>query len=204
MIIQYLQPRPRWRGFSFALHPDTVQGFLLPGCNTAPYKRLQRALPCQCKLYRLRHETAHRSLQRRFLRLYPLNRLLYQPDTSDYNTTCDTLERLPASGRPQPIPDTTATRDAVQVSTAAYYNKVYKRVQHIADHASPAGSRCFPRPAACSLAPGQRSGRTGSARHTPPGGAVQRQGQRRAARNHWRLPPHLFSVCRPIANRGQQ
>ena len=27
---------------------------------------------------------------------------------------------------------------------------------------------------------------------------------RRAARNHWRLPPQLFSGFRPIANRGQQ
>ena len=26
----------------------------------------------------------------------------------------------------------------------------------------------------------------------------------RAARNHWRLPPYLFSGFRPIANRGQQ
>ena len=34
-------------------------------------------------------------------------------------------------------------------------------------------SRCFPRPAACNLAPGQRSGRTGSVWHPPPGGAVQ-------------------------------
>jgi len=25
-----------------------------------------------------------------------------------------------------------------------------------------------------------------------------------AARNHWRLTPHLFSGFRPIANRGQQ
>nr|DAW19806.1 MAG TPA: hypothetical protein [Caudoviricetes sp.] len=33
-----------------------------------------------------------------------------------------------------------------------------------------------------------------------PGGAVQRC----AARNHWRLSPHLFSGFRPIANRGQQ
>ena len=62
----------------------------------------------------------------------------------------------------------------------------------------PGGSRYFPRPAACSMAPGQRSGR--AVWHHPPGGAVQR----RAARNHWRLPPHLFSGFRPIANRGQQ
>lgn len=40
---------------------------------------------------------------------------------------------------------------------------------------SPAGSRCFPCPAACSLAPGQRSGRVFW--HSPPGGAVQRQGR---------------------------
>lgn len=69
-------------------------------------------------------------------------------------------------------------------------------VQHIADHASgtdpahllrgqrlhlrrvsPARSRCFPRPAACSLAPGQQSTRAGRASwHPPPSGAVQRQG----------------------------
>lgn len=46
-------------------------------------------------------------------------------------------------------------------------------VQHITDHASPAASRCFSRPAVCDLALCQRSERTGSARHPPPGGAVQ-------------------------------
>lgn len=46
--------------------------------------------------------------------------------------------------------------------------------------------------------------------HTPPsGGAVQQQGQRAdptagGRRNHWRLPPYLFSGFRPITNRGQQ
>lgn len=29
-------------------------------------------------------------------------------------------------------------------------------------------------------------------------------GARQAARNYWRLSPHLFSGFRPIANRGQQ
>lgn len=41
--------------------------------------------------------------------MHPLNRPQYQTDTSSYNTTCATLERLPAPGRPPPIPDTTAT-----------------------------------------------------------------------------------------------
>lgn len=84
-----------------------------------------------------------------------------------------------------------------------YYNKVYKGGQCSIPQTVPAaGSRYFPRPAACDLAPGQQSGRTGL--HSPPGGAVKRQGAQRAARNHWRLPPQLFSGFRPIANRGQQ
>lgn len=37
----------------------------------------------------------------------------------------------------------------------------YIMVQHTADHASPAMSRYFPRPAACDLAPGQQSRRGG-------------------------------------------
>lgn len=40
---------------------------------------------------------------------------------------------------------------------------------------SPAGSRCFPRPAAGGLAPGQRSGR--AVWRPLPGGAVQQQGR---------------------------
>ena len=99
-------------------------------------------------------------------------------------------------------------RDAAQVSTARLLYKVYKRVQGVRllrgqrlhlHRVSPAGSRCFPRPAAGGLAPGQQSGRAPSTRRGSP--VV---GQRRAARNHWRLSPHLFSGFRPIANRGQQ
>lgn len=54
-------------------------------------------------------------------------------------------------------------------------------VQQIADYASPAGS----------VSPSVQG---------QSGWAVQR----RAARNHWRLVPQLFSDFRPIANRGQQ
>lgn len=94
-------------------------------------------------------------------------------------------------------------------------------VQHTADHASPAGSAPTVCGSLASAAPGapadgsaspsvqgqpgglqsgtgQRSGRTGW--HPQPGGAVQRC----AARNHWRLSPHLFSGFRPIANKGEQ
>lgn len=81
-------------------------------------------------LYRPRHKTARRALQALFLQFVPLSRHRYQTDTSSYNTACATLERTITSQHLQHIPDTTATPDAVQVSTAAYYNKVYKSAAH--------------------------------------------------------------------------
>ena len=79
------------------------------------------------QLYHPRRKTAHRSLQAIFLQFVPLSRPRYQTDTSGYNTTCATLERITAPGRPAPIPDTTATPDTVQVITACYYKR-YIRV----------------------------------------------------------------------------
>ena len=97
------------------------------------------------QLYSQRCKTAHRALQWRFMRLSPPILKRYQTDTIDYNATCATLERTTATGRPAPIPDTSATSDAVQARQTTYYNKTYKMVQQIADHASPAGSA----PAVC-------------------------------------------------------
>lgn len=74
-------------------------------------------------------------------------------------------------------------------------------VQHIADYASPAESRCFPRPAACDLASASSQSAPGQSGTLHPAG---QSSNRRAARNHWLLPPQLFSGFRPIANRGQQ
>ena len=85
------------------------RAFFLPGCNTAKYKHLQRVFPCKCNLYHQCHKIAHKALQRRFLRLHRLNRPRYHTDTTSHCTTCDTLESIHASGRAQPIPDTTAT-----------------------------------------------------------------------------------------------
>lgn len=83
--------------------------------------------------------------------------------------------------------DTTATPDAVQLSTADYYNKVYKSappvmdlcqtVQHIADHASPAGSAPTVCGSLASAAPGASAeGSTSPPVQGQPGGAVQQQG----------------------------
>ena len=194
--------------------PTRCRTFILLRCNTAPYKRLQRVLPCRCNY------TAHATKQHTWL---------YSGFSSDCtrSTASDNSPTQTAIVPPAPRwsayqrPDALhryqippPRRDAGQVSTAAYYNKVYKRAQHTADRASGGGSASPPaqgQPGGVSIPPtpgGWRSG-TGSAiragglafstrRGSPAAGA------RRAARNHWRLSPHLFSGFRPIANRGQQ
>lgn len=64
---------------------------------------------------------------------------------------------------------------------------MYMRAQHTANHASPAGSRCFPRPAAGGLAPGQ------------PGGSVQQQGVAGGAEPLTAIAVSLFGLS-PDAN----
>ena len=146
----------------------------------SPTQAFTACFAVQMQLYRPRHKTAHRALQRRFLRLHPFNRPRYQTDTIDHCTTCATLEGIPASGRAQPIPDTTATPGRCTGQHRPPIIIRYIRggvrpamdscqtVQHITDHASPAGSASPP-------VQGQQSGRTGW--RPPPGGAVRRQEQ---------------------------
>jgi hypothetical protein len=59
------------------------------------------------------------ALQAHFRRFAPFYRRKYQTETSGYNTACATLEHITAPQHIQRILDTTATPDAVQVSTAA-------------------------------------------------------------------------------------
>ena len=157
---------PTLAGLFFCLASTRCWAFISPCCNTAPYNRLQRVLFRKCKLYRPRHKTARRALQALFLRFAPFCRHKYQTDTSGYNTTCATLERITAPQHLQRIPDTNAAPDAVQLSTAALlYNKVYKDTTY-----------CRPcQPGGLQSGTGQQSGRTGW--HAPPGGAVQKQGR---------------------------
>lgn len=113
-----------WPGFSFALHPLRVQGFYFALLQCIHIQAFTASFAPSMQLYRTCRKTAHRALQRLFLRFAPFNR----PQIPDRhkNAACATLERITAPGRAQPIPDTAATPDAIQVSTAAYYNKVYK------------------------------------------------------------------------------
>ena len=158
-------------------------------CIIAAHKRLKRVLRRPCKLYRQRCKTAHRALQEHsrlfavfcacYLAVYPA--MLYSLQgagghTSAQSASTDTRYHRHAgrctgqhscpiiimyirggSGAP-PVMDPCQT------------------VQHTADHANPAASRCFPRQAACNLAPGQPG-----TLH-PAGQSIN--GARRAARNH--------------------
>lgn len=94
------KPRPRWRGFSFALHLLRVQGFCFA---LLQYRRIQAFTACfvpSMQLYHPFRKAVHRSLQGLFLKFAQFYRRVYQTGTSGYSTSCATLERLPAPGRP--------------------------------------------------------------------------------------------------------
>ena len=170
-------------GLLFCLASDTVQGFYFARMQYSPIQAFTACFSVSMQLYRPRHKTAHRALQRLFLRLHPFNRPRYQTDTIDHCTTCDTLEGIHAPGRAQPILDTTVAPGRCTGQHRPPIIIIYIRGQTMpARRVSGQGGRSG------TLHPaGQSSGKA-----------------RRAARNHWRLSPHLFSGCRPIANRGQQ
>jgi hypothetical protein len=112
-------PRPRWRGFSFALHLLRVQGFYFAMLQCSLIQAFTVRFVPSMQLYHTRHKTAHRALHGRFLQFDQSHRPQYQTDTSGYNTICATLKGITAPQHLQRIPDTSATLDAVQASTAA-------------------------------------------------------------------------------------
>ena len=101
----------------------------LPRCNTARYKRLQRVLPCQCN-YTAHAAKRHTGFYRGFscdcTRSTAYNTRQTQADIIPPATHRSAYTRPDALNQYQILPP---RRDAVQASTAAYYNKVYKRVQ---------------------------------------------------------------------------
>ncbi len=182
MALIKCSPGQQWPGFSFALHRHGA-GLLFCPAAIQPHTSVYSAFCAVNAIYHTRHKTAHRALQGLFLRLYPLNRPRYQTDTSGYNTACATLERITAPQHLQHVPDTSTTPDAVQVSTAAYYNKVYKSAGRVrpcyestpnsaADRrpCKPGGVSMLPTPGGLQSGTGQQSWRTGW--HTPPGRSV--------------------------------
>lgn len=156
--IRSISPGQKWPGFSFALHLLRVQGFYFALLQYNHTQAFTARFAPSMQFYRQRYKTTRRALQRLFLRLCPLNRPRYQTETSGYNTACATLERITAAQRLQYIPDANAAPGRctgqrsrsiiimyIRAQQCAPVMDPCQTVQHIADHASPAGSA----PAAC-------------------------------------------------------
>lgn len=157
--------RSEMAGLFFGLASVEGAGLLFCPATIQPHTNVYSTFCRVNAIYRQRRKTAHIALQALFLRFATFHRHRYQTDTSGYNTACATLEHTTEPQHLQHIPKPAVTPDAVQLSTAAYYNKVYKG----------ATDRKTYKPGGLQSGTGQRSGRTWSTWHPPPGGAVQRQ-----------------------------
>lgn len=104
-------------GLFFALHLLRVQGFYFALRQYSPMQAFTARFVTSMQLYRPRRKTAHTALQALFLKFAPFYYRRHKADTSGYNTTCATLERITAPQHLQHIPDTSATPDAAQIST---------------------------------------------------------------------------------------
>lgn len=201
-------------GLFFCLASTRCRAFILPCCNTAPYNRLQRVLFRKCN-YTAHAIKQHAKLYRRF------SRNLYRSAAADTRPTQAAI--IPSATR-WSVSQRRSTSSTYQIQAPRwtlyrpaqppYYNKVYIRVcsfyGSIPDSAAyhrpcqPGGVSMLPTPGGLQSGTGSavRAHRVSLAPSTRRGSPAA--GTRRAARNHWRLSPQLFSGFRPIANRGQQ
>jgi hypothetical protein len=109
---------PTLAGLLFCLASAEDAGLLFCPAAMQPYTSVYSAFCATHAVIPPTPQNAHRALQMLFLRLCPLNHPRYQTDTNGYNTTYDTLEHVTAAQRLQHVPDTSATPDAIQASTA--------------------------------------------------------------------------------------
>lgn len=116
------------------------------------------------QLYHPRRKTAHRALQRLFLRFAPFNRPQYQTGKSGYNAACATLEHITAPQHLQRIPKYKRhARTLYRSAQPPYYNKVCKGSASPPVQGQPGGGL------------DTSHARRFAVWHPPPGGAVQRQ-----------------------------
>lgn len=157
--------RSEMAGLFFCLASAEGAGLLfLPYCNTALYKRLQRLLSRPCNY------TANTTKQRTELYSGVSGYLPYFASVV-WSVCKAILHRLSYAG---------LYHSAAAPPACTRYKQIAGRCHQYRPGAPAEGlarrrSRCFPRPAACSLAPGQRSER--AFWHPPPGG--QSSGGRR-------------------------
>ena len=166
------------------------------------------------QLYHAHHKTARRTLQGHSLLFVPFYRRRYQTGKSGYNTACAAMKHITAPQHLHRYQIPPPRRTLYRAAQPPYYNKVYIRAcpfyGSIPDSAAyhrpcqPGGISMLPTPGGLQSGTGSavRAHRVSLAPSTRRGSPAA--GTRRAARNHWRLSPQLFSGFRPIANRGQQ
>lgn len=208
---------PTWAGFFFCLASAEGAGLLFCPYTIHPHTSIYSAF---CVVHAVIPPTPQNSTQG-FAKAFPVicptpAHAIQQEHKPPIRRLCSagghTVKRCTSTNTQIPAPRRTLYSSKqlpiiiryIRVQRCAPVMNPCQTVQHSADHASPAGFWCFPRPAACGLALGQRSERTRPALRPPPGGAVQWQGRGGRRGTIGGLSPHLFSGFRPIANRGQQ
>lgn len=107
--MQTISSPARVAGLFFCLASDTVQGFYFVLLQYSHIQAFTAAFVLSMQLYLPRRKTAHRALQRIFLRFDPFYHRRYQTDTINNNAACATLERITAPQHLQHVPDTTTT-----------------------------------------------------------------------------------------------
>ena len=144
---------------------DTVQGFYFFRRRISHAQAFTAAFLPSMQLYSLNAKTVYGALQVRFRQFDPFHRIQYQTGKRGYNTACTALEHITAPQHLQRVPDTryhtercTGQRSRpiiiryIRVQRCAPVIDPCQTVQHIANHASPAMCRYFPRLAAGVLA----------------------------------------------------
>lgn len=170
----------------------------MPCYNTAAYKCLQRALcrPCSYTTSTAKQRTG----------LYS-GVSCYLPHSTAADTRPTQTAIIPHAPRwsvsqrrdaPHRYQIPTPRRTLCSSTQTAYYNNVYKRVQHTADHASPAGSAPTVCGSLASAAPGVPAewsasppvqGQPGGSRYLPRPAACNLAPGQQSGRTFWRAPP---------------
>lgn len=92
-------------GLFFCLASAEGAGLLFCPAAMHPYTSVYSEFcAVHATIYRTCRKTAHRALQRLFLRFAPFNRPQYQTGKSGYNAACATLEHITAPQHLQRIP----------------------------------------------------------------------------------------------------
>lgn len=103
------QPRPCWRGFSFALHLMGVQGFYFFLLQYSQIQAFTTAFLPSMQFIQPTTQNSAQGFTGAFPEICPIPPPRYQTGKSGYNTTCATLERITAPQHLQHIPDTSVT-----------------------------------------------------------------------------------------------